>query len=109
MKPGSDPVSPELREGIALLAAYLLSSGRRLLEETPGYALYRLLEGARRALELLETAGEATPDLVAVRSQLDGVVFGPPADRDFATLLDNLCAGLVTALTQPDTAAEPAP
>lgn len=105
MKPGDDPMPPELGEGVTLLAAYLLSSGRRLIEETPGYAIYRLLEGARRALELLETSGSSSPALVAIRSRLDDIVHGPPADRDFAALLDGLCEQLVTALTQPGPAA----
>jgi hypothetical protein len=109
MKPGNASALPPPRERIALLAAYLLSSGRRLLEEPPDYAIYRLVEGARRALELLETCGEPNPHLVSVRACLDGIVYGPPTERDFAVLLDDLCQQMADGLKYSDTSAELAP
>jgi hypothetical protein len=106
MKSGNTSTPTPLPEGIALLAAYLLSSGRRQLEESPDYAVYRLIEGARRALELLETCGGLNPDLISVRTCLDGIVHGPPAQRDFAVLLDDLCRQMVNGLKYSDTTIE---
>ncbi|MGH3686840.1 MAG: DUF6092 family protein [Pseudonocardiaceae bacterium] len=105
MKPGDAPAPPHLREGIALLAAYLLSSGRGLFEEPPNYAIYRLLDGARRALELLETCGEPNPHLVSVRACLDGVFYGPLTERDYAVLTDDLCQQMANGLKYFDTSA----
>jgi hypothetical protein len=75
MKPGNASALPPPRERIALLAAYLLSSGRRLLEEPPDYAIYRLVEGARRALELLLTCVERYLHLVSVRFWIVGFFY----------------------------------
>ncbi|MDA3625238.1 DUF6092 family protein [Saccharopolyspora sp. WRP15-2] len=87
-----------LREEVVLLAAYLLSSGRRQVEETPEYAVYRLLEGARRSLELLDCCGGDGPSLASVRARLAALFDGPPAQHDFAALLDDLCQEVVEAL-----------
>lgn len=91
------------REELLLLAAFLLSSGRRQIGETRDYAVYRLLEGARRAL-LIAGSGEADPRLAPVLTRLDAVVHAPPGSADFGSLLDELCARMADVL-QP--AAEP--
>jgi hypothetical protein len=109
MKPGNTPAPAHPREEIALLAAYLLSSARRLLEEPPNYAIYRLIDGARRALQLLETCGEPNPPLASVRACLDNVFHGPQTERDFAVMLDDLCQQMVNGLKYSDTSTGLAP
>jgi hypothetical protein len=88
-----------LHEEVALLAAYLLSSGRGLLDEPADYGVFRCTDGARRALELLEQIGGGTPELTDVRQRLDTVMFTPMgSDLDLKTILDNLCGDMASAL-----------
>ncbi|MEU7578310.1 DUF6092 family protein [Streptomyces sp. NPDC041068] len=88
-----------LHEDIALLAAYLLSSARGLLEEPPEYGVYRCLDGARRALEALDQNGVSTPELSAVRRRLDDQMFSPMGgDELLPEILDDVCMRLVDAL-----------
>ncbi|WP_414167391.1 DUF6092 family protein [Streptoverticillium reticulum] len=103
MNPGETVLSQNrLHEEIALLAAYLLSSGRGLLEEPADYGAFRCADAARRTLEILERAGASTPELTAVRERLDGVMFSPMGgDIDLAGILDELCLQTATALQEP--------
>lgn len=103
MKSG-DRVLPQARlhEELALLAAYLLSSGRGLLEEPADYGAYRCTDAARRVLDLLEQTGGHNPGLHAVRRSLDDVMFAPMGgDVDMAEILDGLCERLIDALREP--------
>jgi hypothetical protein len=89
---GTEPRSSNrLGEDIALLTAYLLSSARGLLDEPSDYGILRLLEGARRTLELLESTGVRDAQFVEVRNRLDDIMYGPMVDMDFERLLDELC------------------
>ncbi|MEU6132849.1 DUF6092 family protein [Saccharopolyspora sp. NPDC047091] len=85
------------REELLLLAAFLLSSGRRQTEETRDYAVYRLVEGARRAL-LIAGSGDADPRLEPVLARLDEVVHAPPGSADLGPLLDDLCTRIAEVL-----------
>lgn len=100
MKPGDETLSPDrLHEEIALLAAYLLTSGKGLLEEPADYGSYRCADAARRTLELLEKAGGRNEEFMAVRKSLDDVLFAPMGGEvDMAGILDDLCARMATAL-----------
>ncbi|WP_399094265.1 DUF6092 family protein [Streptomyces sp. BBFR2] len=90
------------QEELALLAAYFLSSARRLLQEPSAYALYRLMDGARRVLALHEDGGGACSDLVPVRAALDDLMHqAPNENRDYAALLDGMCRQMATALRTP--------
>ncbi|MCA1184840.1 MULTISPECIES: DUF6092 family protein [unclassified Saccharopolyspora] len=82
-------------EELLLLAAFLLSSGRRQTEETRDYAVYRLVEGARRALLIV---GETDPRLEPVLTRLDEVVHAPPGSTELGPLLDDLCARMADVL-----------
>ncbi|MFD8462304.1 DUF6092 family protein [Streptomyces antimycoticus] len=78
MNAGAETLPPtRLHEEIALLAAYLLSSGRGLLEKPADYGSYRCADAARRALLLLEQAGGDSARLEAVRKSLDDLMFAP--------------------------------
>ncbi len=100
MKPGDKVLSPaRLHEEIALLAAYLLSSGRGLLEEPAEYGAYRCADAARRTLELLEQAGGQSAQLSTIRKSLDEFMFAPMGgDVNVAEILDDLCGKMASTL-----------
>ncbi|GLF99625.1 DUF6092 family protein [Streptomyces yaizuensis] len=102
MNVGNETLPPaRLHEEIALLAAYLLSSGRGLLEEPADYSSYRCADAARRALLLLEQAGGGSARLTAVRKSLDDLMFAPMGgDVDLASVLDALCADMASGLQE---------
>ncbi|WP_030675919.1 DUF6092 family protein [Streptomyces rimosus] len=100
MKPPVGPNPERLHEDLVLLAAYLLTTGRGLVEEPPDYPPMRCVDAARRTLELLEFHTTADPRLVEVRSRLDEFMISPqeaePPPMD--DLLDDLCltmAGII--------------
>ncbi|CAL9329165.1 hypothetical protein SUDANB58_00033 [Streptomyces sp. enrichment culture] len=97
MTDGRQPPA-RLAEETVLLAAFLLSSGRGLLEEPPGYGPARCMDGARRALAALEESGVHDPRLVSVRTRLEEFMCGPMVDTDLTELLDDLCRQLAGAL-----------
>ncbi|WP_171167843.1 DUF6092 family protein [Streptomyces sp. I05A-00742] len=100
MKSG-ETVAPQnrLHEDIALLAAYLLSSGRGLLDEPADYGAFRCADAARRTLEILESAGGSTPGLTEVRERLDGLMFAPMGgDVNLGQVLDELCLKMAETL-----------
>ncbi|MBH1937656.1 hypothetical protein I5Q34_25865 [Streptomyces sp. AV19] len=92
MKSGETVPQNRLHEDIALLAAYLLSSGRGLLNEPADYGAFRCADAARRLLEILDRAGGGTPGFTELRKSLDDIMFAPMGgDRDMAEILDELC------------------
>ncbi|MGW1077152.1 DUF6092 family protein [Streptomyces sp. NPDC002537] len=91
----------QLHKEIALLAAYLLSSGRGLVEEPADYGIYRCTDAARRTLRILEEAGAGTPRLSEIRQRLDDVMFSPMGgDMNLPEILDELCLKMATALNE---------
>ncbi|MDJ1130548.1 DUF6092 family protein [Streptomyces iconiensis] len=100
MKSGDTVLSPDrLREEIALLAVYLLSSGRGLLDEPADYGVFRCTDAARRTLEILEQAGGGNAELTAVRKSLDDIMFTPMGSEvNLAETLDELCGKMASAL-----------
>ncbi|WP_030659934.1 DUF6092 family protein [Streptomyces rimosus] len=89
--PPPPPRQPDLDDDIVLLAAFLLSSGHGLLDEPPAYGPARCADGARRALELLDTHGTPDPALTRVREQLENAMCGSMADVDLPSLLRTTC------------------
>lgn len=89
-------------EELLLLAAYLLSSGRGLLQEPRDYGPLRCLDAARRVLGLRSRLGAPdSPELVSLRSRMDGVMCGAMGDHELDVLLDELCDRLAAALEDP--------
>lgn len=87
-------------EDVTLLAAFLLSSARGLLDEPAEYGVARCADGARRALELLEdVCGVREPGLVAIRQRLEDAMSGPMDESGLAALLDGACDDIVSVLT----------
>ncbi|MEC3891575.1 DUF6092 family protein [Nocardiopsis alba] len=91
-----------MREELLLLAAYLLSSGRGLLQEPPSYGPLRCLDAARRVLALRDgLGGEESPALADLRASMDDVMCGAMTDRELDVLLDDLCDRLAAVVEEP--------
>ncbi|MFH8552981.1 DUF6092 family protein [Streptomyces celluloflavus] len=106
MKSGEKTLPQDrLHEEIALLAAYLLSSGRGLLDEPADYGAYRCADAARRTLGILEQAGASTPQLSGIRHRLDEIMFSPMGGNlHLREILDDLCLQLAGTLKELKTA-----
>lgn len=106
MKPTGEARETRAAE-LAQLAAYLLTSSRTLLDEPVHYGPFRLIDGARRALLLLQD-GEATAQFSAVRAQLQDLFQDQPRlhelfrapnlEVELPALLDELCLQLARGL-----------
>ncbi|MFD7665061.1 DUF6092 family protein [Streptomyces sp. NPDC059788] len=101
-----EPNPPQLSEGLALLAGFLLSSARGLMDEPGFYGVFRCMDGARRTLELLEASGAHDPRLAAVRAEIERVATGPQRPLDASDLLDDLCRRVAHAVREPAPAAD---
>ena len=89
-------------EELLLLAAYLLSSGRGLLEEPQGYGPLRCLDAARRVLRLrAEAGGVQHPELTSLKERMDEVMCGAMVERELDVLLDELCDRLAAVVEEP--------
>ncbi|MEU2790966.1 DUF6092 family protein [Streptomyces sp. NPDC007100] len=106
MSESACPDPPQLSEGLALLAGFLLSSARGLMDEPGFYGVFRCMDGARRALELLEASGAHDPRLAAVRTDIERLATGPQQPFDAAALLDGLCCQVAHAVREPAPAAD---
>jgi len=91
-----------VEEELLLLTAYLLSSGRGLLDEPRQYGTFRCLDAARRVLGILGRIGPVRPEFDALRERMDDVMCGAMADHELDVLLDQLCEGLAAALEESD-------
>ena len=73
------------------LIGYITSSARNLLDETPAYGPFRLVDTASRLIALLEQSGVKSPRLTALREEIDqgkySVTVGPD---EFRAFLDRL-------------------
>ncbi|SFD40938.1 DUF6092 family protein [Streptomyces aidingensis] len=95
------PPASAAAEGLTLLAAFLLSSARGLLNEPPGYGVARCADGARRTLELLDLCGGGPdPRLVRVRERLEETMCGPMSAADFPALLDRALDEVVSVIEE---------
>ncbi|WP_447034705.1 DUF6092 family protein [Streptomyces sp. DSM 118878] len=82
----------KLHDDLTLLAAYLLSVGRGLLDEPQEYPPLRCIDAARRTIQVLEAHTTADPRLVELRSRLETVATAPAEDSPpMRELLDDLC------------------
>jgi hypothetical protein len=95
MTTSADTDQLRLHEDLTLLAAYLLSMGRGLLDEPQDYPPLRCIDAARRTIQVLETHTAADPRLVELRSRLEEVATAPAEDSPpMAELLDDLCLSM---------------
>ncbi|WP_445397816.1 DUF6092 family protein [Streptomyces sp. LE64] len=90
-------------EELLLLAAYLLSSGRGLIDEPQQYGPFRCIDAARRVLVLLRGRGAVThEELERVHAQLEDFMCGPMTPKDLPAFLDEVCGRLTVLLRDSD-------
>ncbi|MFD7548743.1 DUF6092 family protein [Streptomyces sp. NPDC059578] len=96
-------------EELLLLAAYLLSSGRGLLDEPQQYGPFRCIDAARRVLVMLRDRGVAHEELASVQQQLEDFMCGPMTPRDLPAFLDEVCGRFTVLLRDSDLIQRAAP
>ena len=86
----------ELQAGILEILCYLLASARGVIYEPRLYAPYRLAEGARRLILLMDQVGIAPPDWREIAGEIERNVMPAISDEERCKeILD----GLVLKLT----------
>jgi hypothetical protein len=86
----------ELQAGVLEILCYLLASARGVIYEPRLYAPYRLAEGARRLILLMDQAGIARPDWREIAGEIERNVMPAISDEERCKeILD----GLVLKLT----------
>ncbi|MCX4662198.1 DUF6092 family protein [Streptomyces uncialis] len=101
MSSGETALRP-IDEELLLLTAYLLSSGRGLLEEPQQYGPFRCIDAARRVLVLLRDRGVTNSELQELHGRLEDFMCGPMAPRDLTAFLDEVCGKLTLLLRDSD-------
>ncbi len=73
------------------LIGYMTSSARNLIDETPFYGPFRLVDAASRLIGILAESGIGSPRLSALRQQIDAGKYSTmAAPKDFKAYLDAL-------------------
>jgi len=78
------------------LVGYMVTSGRNLIDETPMYGPFRLVDAASRLIDILEQEGIASARLSTLRKRIDAgkyAVMGDP--EEFVRYLDAVVDGVV--------------
>jgi hypothetical protein len=102
MSQGGDGTASD-RRAILELAAYFASAAALLPDEPLDYAQFRLLEGALRALRVLERIGPDDADVSTACAQLEaGLVPTKGNPTESKRLADDLTTMLASKLRKPD-------
>ncbi|MDD4904280.1 MAG: DUF6092 family protein [Candidatus Bipolaricaulis sp.] len=81
----------ELEAKIFDLIGYMTSSARNLMDETPLYGPFRLVDAASRLIAILEGAGVESPRLASLRREIDAGKYSVTATpAEFKAFLDAL-------------------
>lgn len=93
-------ISPdELRIETLELLCYLMTSARGVIYEPRLYAPYRLAEGARRLILLMDRAGLADPEWLAIAADIEGNVMQAVTDEEACKrIVDELVLRLTAQL-----------
>jgi len=85
-----------LEEKIFELVGYMVTSGRNLLDETPLYGPFRLVDAASRLILLLEDEEVISSRLSVIRERIDAGKYSVmTSPGEFRTFLDSLVDALV--------------
>jgi len=96
----------ELEAKIFDLIGYMTSSARNLMDETPLYGPFRLVDAASRLIAILEEAGVESPRLASLRHEIDQGKYSVTATpAELKTFLDALVDRFVDHL-DPDESPE---
>ncbi|MCK4411550.1 hypothetical protein KAV67_04610 [Candidatus Bipolaricaulota bacterium] len=86
----------KLEERVFELVGYMVTSGRNLLNETPLYGPFRLVDAASRLISILEEEGVGSDRLQAMRTEIDAGKYSVMSDvEEFESFLDSLVDTLV--------------
>ncbi len=78
------------------LISYMVVSARNLLDETPLYGPFRLVDAASRLIALLEQAGEAPSELKTLQEKIESGKYSVMQGREeFQRYLDSLVEAIV--------------
>lgn len=89
----------ELQSGVLEILCYLLASARGVIYEPRLYAPYRLAEGARRLILLMDQAGVARPDWREIAEEIERNVMLAISDEERCKqILDGLVLKLTAQL-----------
>ncbi len=87
-------------ERIFELISYMVVSARNLLDETPLYGPFRLVDAASRLIALLGEEGKATPELQKLREMIEAEKYSVMQGREeFRSYLDSLVEAIVDQMT----------
>ena len=86
----------KLEERVFELVGYMVTSGRNLLNETPLYGPFRLVDAASRLILILEEEGVESDRLQAMRTEIDAGKYSVMSNvEEFESFLDSLVDTLV--------------
>jgi hypothetical protein len=86
----------KLEERVFELVGYMVTSGRNLLNETPLYGPFRLVDAASRLISMLEEEGVVSDRLQAMRTEINAGKYSVMSDvEEFESFLDSLVDTLV--------------
>ncbi len=81
------------------LIGYMMSSARNLIDETPFYGPFRLVDAASRLIGILAEEGIGSPRLSALGQQIDaGKYLAMGSAEDFRSYLEALVDTVVDSL-----------
>jgi hypothetical protein len=85
-----------LEEEMFALVGYMVTSARNLVDETPTYGPFRLVDAASRLIAILEEEGMASDRLELMRGKIDSGKYSVMTDQDeFTAFLDAIVGSLV--------------
>ena len=88
--------SDALEARIFDLIGYMATSGRNLLDETPLYGPFRLVDAASRLIHILKEAGIASSRLSIIQERIDEGKYSVMADtKQFSGFLDSVVDTIV--------------
>lgn len=91
-----------LEQKVFDLVGYMITSARNLLDETPLYGPFRLVDAVSRLIEILEEEGKASPRLAALRERVETGKYLVMREQDeFRKYLEGLVNALVDEMTSP--------
>lgn len=90
-----------LERKIYEVMGYMVTSARNLLDETPLYGPFRLVDAVSRLISVLEEEGLASPRLLALRDGIEAGKYKVTEDpEEFRDFLDGLVRTVVESLLQ---------
>ncbi len=85
-----------LEQEVFELVGYMVTSGRNLIDETPLYGPFRLVDAASRLVSILEKGGVTSDRLTAMQKEIDnGKYCVMSSKQEFVSFLDSLVDVLV--------------